>query len=334
MSQRQNQSATYLPVVLITGCSSGIGSALAHLFYAQENFRVVVTARMKSLDLLKSTYLENERFLIRSLDITDDEQISDLVSEIYQRWRAIDVVINNAGICYRSVLEHMDEESELHQLKTNYLGPMSLTRAVLPTMREKGAGKIINISSVSGMVAMPTMGSYSASKGALESASEALWYEMKPFGVSVSIVQPGFVDSQSFRNVYFSKKAKLSAALLGPYSLYYSSIAPFIARLMKLSNATPEKIAKRILHTVQKKNPPLWVPVTYDAHLFNALKRFLPHSFFYNLMFRLLPKSSQWSEKYPHLKGKVSETRSTEASFPIEGQSTEPRPTEHDHFGP
>ncbi len=289
----------YQPVILVTGCSSGIGKALAELLWAMPQYRVVVTARASSLSALESKFSDNARFLIRALDVTDDEQIVDVVGEIYKKWRAVDIVINNAGISYRSVLEHMDEHSELHQLKTNYLGPMSLTRMVLPTMREKGFGRIINISSVSGLVAMPTMGSYSASKAALESASESLWYEMKPFGVKVSIVQPGFVHSESYRNVYYSKKAQLSESLLGPYSLYYRSITPFIEKLMKLSRTTPEEIAEKILGVIESENPPLWVPISLDAFVFNMMRRLMPHWLYYNVMFWLMPRSDEWSQKYP-----------------------------------
>jgi short-subunit dehydrogenase len=262
----------------------------------------VITARRKSIDRLAQEFPEGESCLVRELDVTNDLQIIHVISEIFQKWRSIDVLINNAGISFRSTLEHMDEQTELVQLHTNYLGPMSLIRAVLPGMRERGSGRIINISSMSGMMAMPTMGSYGASKAALESASEALWYEMKPFGVGVSIVQPGFVHSESFRNVYFSKKGQLSEALGGPYSIYYKSLAPFVARFMKFSKVTPQKIAKRIFNLAQSRRPPLWVPVTFDAYFFRLLKRLIPSFWFYNFIFSLLPYSSKWGVKYPNPK--------------------------------
>jgi short-subunit dehydrogenase len=294
------ENESYKPVVLITGCSSGIGSALAKLFLTTTEYRVVVTAREHSMQHLHETFQESERFMIRSLDVTNNDQIEELVADIYRTWRGIDVLINNAGISYRSVAEHMDEDSELLQLKTNYLGPMAITRSILPTMREKGRGKIVNISSVSGLVAMPTMGSYSASKAALEAASEALWYEMKPFGVNVSIIQPGFVHSDSYRNVYFSKKANLSKVLNGPYSIYYRSLTPFIEKLMSYSRVTPDKIAARILSVIESDSPPLWVPVTTDAKIFSLMKRLMPNRLFYFLMFKFLPSISEWGAKYPN----------------------------------
>lgn len=286
-------------VILITGCSSGIGFALAKLFHNEKQFKVIVTARVKSMITLNNTFDESDRFIIRELDITSDSQISTLTSEIFKLWHGIDILINNAGICYRSVVEHMDEESELHQLRTNYLGPMSLIRAILPAMRERGQGHIINISSVSGMFSMPTMGSYSASKAALQSSSEALWYELKPFGVKISIIQPGFIHSDSVQNIYYSKKATLSIALESVYSIYYSSFSSFVEKLMKLSQTTPEKIAKRILKLIHEKKPALWVPVTIDAHLFKVLRHLLPQHLFHYLMYKMLPNSKAWTIKLP-----------------------------------
>ncbi|MEI7973288.1 MAG: SDR family oxidoreductase [Bdellovibrio sp.] len=281
-------------VVLITGCSSGIGLALAKVFYLQQDSRVIITARPRSIGVLHKLFTESDRVIIRELDITDDKNISHLITEVFLKWRRIDILINNAGICYRSVVEHMDEESELHQLKTNYLGPMSLIRAILPAMRDRGFGHIVNISSASGMLSMPTMGSYSASKSALQSASEALWYELKPFGVKVSIVQPGFVNSNSFNNVCYPKKAQLSLSLDAPYSSYYTSFSRFVAKLMKLSPTNPDQIAQQIAKLVRKKNPPLWIPVSVDIQLYSFLRFILPQKVFHPIMFKLLPNPSAW----------------------------------------
>lgn len=291
------------PVILVTGCGSGIGLALAHLLYQLPKYRVIVTAHHgHSVAELKKALPENERFMIHELDVTQPVQRENLIAYVYSKWRAIDVIVNNAGISYRSVIEHMDDESELKQIDTNYLGPMSLLRLVIPSMRENNSGKIINISSVSGMVAMPTMASYSASKHALEGASEALWYELRPYGISVTLVQPGFIKSNSFEKVYASKKAQLSYDLEGPYSEYYSNMGPFIKQLMERSPSTPEKIAQQILQLIQQKNPPLWSSATIDAALFFWIRKLLPRRFFHRIMYFLLPNANKWGEKYkkPH----------------------------------
>ena len=288
--------------VLVTGCSTGIGKSLAEAFIKTGKYNVAITARKKSLHILRHNFTDDEFTTIHPLDITSDEDIETTTYEIFKKWKKIDILINNAGIAYRSVFEHMDEESEYHQLKTNYLGPMSLIRAVLPSMRENKSGHIINISSVSGMVAMPTMGSYSASKAALDSATKALWYETKPFGIKVSIVQPGFVHSESFKNVYLPPKARLSLALDGPYSEYYQSLSPFIAKFMGYSNMTPEKIASRVLKITELKYPPLTIPVTFDALVFETLTRLLPTRLFHALMFKMLPNSKYWIKKNASIK--------------------------------
>lgn len=285
-------------VILVTGCSSGLGLAIAKYLYQNLKYRVIVTAREASLNQLKEFFKESDRFMMRKFDVTQNDDIEELINEISILWGGVDVIINNAAICYRSVTEHMDEDSELQQLKTNYLGPMSVIRSLLPQMRERGSGHIINISSVSGMLSMPTMGSYSASKQALEAATEALWYEVKPFGIKVSIVQPGFINSDSFKKVYYSPKAILSDELAGPYAEFYSYFRPFIERYMRYSRATPESIAKKVLNLIESTNPSLWNPVTEDAYLFNMLRKSMPRKLFHKIMFYFLPGSKTWGGRY------------------------------------
>ncbi|OQW50844.1 MAG: oxidoreductase [Proteobacteria bacterium SG_bin7] len=296
---KRSQTTRYKPVILVTGCSSGIGLAIAELLASQKNYRLVVTARETSLETLYAKFEENEDLWIRPLDVTDPASRLILVGEIRQKWRGVDILVNNAGISYRAVIEHMTVEDELHQFHTNYFGPTALIRAVLPHMRETGRGKIINVSSVSGMLAMPTMASYSASKHALEGLSEALWYEVKPLGINVTLVQPGFVNSKSFTRVHYTRKSDptLSEEL---YSDYYEHMTPFIERLMGLSRTTPEQVAKKVLKVIQLQDPPLWVPATPDANIFYYLRRFIPRNLLLPLLFALLPKARLWANRYTH----------------------------------
>lgn len=290
----------YKPVVLITGCGSGIGLALAHLFEKQNQYRVVVTARSKSLSILTKLFQENDRFLIRELDVCDDHSRRHLVSEIIERWGCVDILVNNAGISFRSVVEHMSESDERLQMTTNYFGPMELIKLVIPSMRTKGRGKIINVSSVSGMLAMPTMASYSASKYALEGATESLWYEMRPFGVDVSLIQPGFIHSNSFQNVYYSDKSKTEESHEGPYTEFYRSMAPFVEKLMGLSRSPPEKVAQLVLDVILTVRPPLWIPATFDAEFFYYLRRIFPRRLLSPFLFRCLPNVKKWGTRYTH----------------------------------
>lgn len=292
--------STFKPVVLITGCASGIGLALAELLQDEMHYRVVITARASSLSVLTEKFTETERFLIRPLDVTRDDERERLISEINERWSGVNILINNAGISFRAVVEHMSESEEQQQFAANYFGPVAMIRAVLPYMRTLGRGKIINVSSVSGMLAMPTMGSYSASKHALEGLSEALWYEVRPLGISVSLIQPGFVHSQSFLNVRYSSKSGAIREMDGLYADYYENMAPFIARLMGMSLTTPQHVARRILKVIQRENPPLWIPATLDAMLFYYLRRFVPRKILLPLLFAALPNVRKWGRKYTH----------------------------------
>jgi short-subunit dehydrogenase len=296
--KRTGRVQTFKPVVLVTGCSSGIGFALAELLYRRSEYRVVVTCRQKSFDELKKRFDQTERFMVRAMDVISEVDRIHLVSEIEQLWGGVNILVNNAGISYRSVVEHMTEHDELRQMATNYLGPVGLIRLVLPYMRKQGRGKIISISSVSGMLAMPTMASYSASKYALEGFCEALWYETKPLGISVSLVQPGFIHSNSFRNICYTPMSLPEVSFAGPYSDYYRHMGPFVEKLMGLSTTTPEKVAELIVRVIQTEDPPLWIPATLDAKLFYYLRRLLPRRFFLPFLFAALPGARHWGEGY------------------------------------
>ena len=292
-----DRQQTYKPVILVTGCGSGVGLALSKFLYQIESYRVVITARPHSLEFLQKTFKESDRFLIRALDITSEANRSAVVAEVFKKWGAINILVNNAGISYRSVVEHMTEADEFRQMSTNYLGPVGLIRAVLPHMRNRGRGKIINVSSVSGMLAMPTMASYSASKYALEGMSEALWYEARPLGISVSLVQPGFINSESFRKVNYSEFSAPDART-GPYVDYYEKMEPFIERLMHKSITTPESIARLIVKLIRTEKPPLWVPATLDAFVFYYLRRLVPRRILLPILFWALPGARRWAADY------------------------------------
>jgi len=284
-------------VVLLTGAGTGIGLALVRKLW-NSDYRIVATARESSLSRLSSPpFRETSRFLIRPLDVTKEAERIRLVDEIRSRWGGVDVLVNNAGISYRSVFEHMSEEDEILQMNTNYLGPIGLIRLVLPEMRAKRSGHIINVSSVGGMMAMPTMGSYSASKFALEGASEALWYELRPWGIRTSLIQPGFIHSNSFRHVYLSERAKKSIADNDDYSAHYEHMSCFITGLMERTIATPESVADHIIATMESKRPALRVPATIDAFFFTFLRRFMPRRLYHWILYRNIPGIKSWGPK-------------------------------------
>lgn len=284
------------PVVLVTGCASGIGLALARRLRDWHGAHAVITARASSLGRLRDAgFEEGERLWLRALDVTRNSERKRIVSEIDDKLGGVDVLINNAGLTFRSVHEHLHTDEIDEQMSINFLGPMDLARLVLPSMRRKRMGHIVNVSSVGGMMAMPTMGVYSASKFALEGASEALWYEMRPWNVAVTLVQPGFIRSESFRKVRLSRDAEAMRAIDGnPYGAVYESMTPFIETLMNWAIATPDTVAKRVLRTLDRPNPPLRVSATMDARVFYMLRRLLPRRLYHAVLYRCLPNVRRW----------------------------------------
>lgn len=282
--------------VLVTGASSGLGLALARQLIRRGDRRLVLTARQSSLTRFKAQGIHpGDRVWLRALDVTDRAQRVAVVEEIDADWGGVDVLVNNAGVSYRSVVEHVNQVERLAQMEVNFLGPMHLMRLVLPGMRERRGGRIINVSSVGGMMAMPTMSIYSASKFALEGVSEALWYEVRPWGIHVTLVEPGFIRSSSFANTRYTLDSFYSSTNeRDPYHAHYEHMEPFIERTMNRAWATPEKLARRIDRLIRQRRPPLRAPATIDAHLFSLMRRLLPRGLYHRLLYRLLPRVSSW----------------------------------------
>lgn len=287
---------TERPVVLLTGASAGLGLVIARQLLARDRYRVILSARRASLGRFAACGIHETRHVcLRPLDVTLPEEREAVVAEADAHWGGVDVLINNAGVAYRAVTEHVRDDERFAQLDVNYLAPMELARLCLPRMRDKRAGRILNVSSVSGMMAMPTMSIYSASKFALEGASEALWYEVRPWNIHVSLIQPGFINSSSFQNVRFSQLAlEARDRPDGPYAAHYRFMGFFIERVMQRVKATPERVARRVLRTMERRHPPLRVSATLDATAFSLLRRLVPRRFYHWLLYRNLPNIRSW----------------------------------------
>jgi NAD(P)-dependent dehydrogenase (short-subunit alcohol dehydrogenase family) len=179
-------------VILITGCSSGFGLLTAARLAAKGHF---VWASMR--DLSRKKLLEDElakrqtQAFIRELDVTKPSTIKKVIEEIQKTHFHIDVLVNNAGYGLAGFFEDLSEEEIRAQMEVNFFGVQSVCREVIPLMRRRSQGKIINISSIAGRVASPCLGAYNTSKWALEAFSESLYYELGLFGISVSLVEPG-----------------------------------------------------------------------------------------------------------------------------------------------
>ncbi len=280
------------PVVLITGAAAGIGLALAKLL-SEKDYRLILTARGESLKRLQKEFVESDRLIMRQMDVRKPNERKDVINEVIELWGGVDVLVNNAGISYRAVTEHMSETDEINQMMVNYFGPRSLAKLTLPLMRMKQRGCIINVSSLSGIMGMPTMGAYSASKHALEGAMESLWYEAKPWNITVAIIEPGFINSNGYKNVKFSPGSHRSIENpSNPYHFYYKNMGDFVGRWMRNSFSTSESVAKIIFKTMNRANPPLRISATLDSTLFNFIRKILPEFFLTHLKYLFLPKEN------------------------------------------
>ncbi|MEM9074295.1 MAG: SDR family NAD(P)-dependent oxidoreductase [Myxococcota bacterium] len=286
--------------VLITGASTGLGLALAKRLLRSQRYRLVLTARAESLSRFREHGIfGSDEVWIRPLDVRSHAQRVDVVREMELLWGGIDVLVNNAGVAYRAVVEHMEDADRVDQMEINFRAPMELIRLALPGMRRRERGRIVTISSVSGMMAMPTMSVYSASKFALEGAHEALWYEVRPWNVFVTLVRPGFIRSETFR---FVRRTELSrqgeADVTNAYHAHYRGMGGFIERVMRrFALQDHDDVAKVVARVMRQRRPPLRVSGTLDAWAFSMLRRLLPRRLYHALLYRNLPSVRQWGPK-------------------------------------
>jgi short-subunit dehydrogenase len=171
--------------VLVRGASSGLGAAVAHLFHRQE-FTVFGTSRPANPGSV-------HEFPILKLDVNSDASAKACVGEVLARAGRLDVLVNNAGFALAGAAEETSIEEAKEQFETNFFGVARMVKAVLVHMREVRSGRIITIGSLAGLMAIPYNAYYSSSKFPLEGYRKALWFERKPFGVAVSLIEPGFV---------------------------------------------------------------------------------------------------------------------------------------------
>ncbi|TAK59094.1 MAG: SDR family oxidoreductase [Dehalococcoidia bacterium] len=186
-----------MAVVLITGCSSGFGM-LAAVEFARRGDAVYASMRdtLKSGPLLDEAKAAGASVRVIPLDVTDAASVKAAVADMMAREGRIDVLVNNAGVGMHGPVEEA-EDDEAHALfETNVFGLLRVTRAVAPQMRAQGSGAIVNVSSLAGKVSSPFGGLYAATKHAVEALSDALYFELHPFGVRVSVVEPGDFETR------------------------------------------------------------------------------------------------------------------------------------------
>lgn len=189
-------------VVLVTGASMGIGEALARA-YAAQGARLVLAARSAERLRQVAAALPQGRVLVVPTDLTDPRQIPELVDRALQRFGRVDILVNNAGVGLFSTVSDMDRVQFQRLFALNVFAPIHLIQTVLPLMKYRRQGQIVNISSVAGYVALPAMGAYSASKFSLRALSDTLRVELKQFGIHVLGVYPGRIRTSFVNNAYW-----------------------------------------------------------------------------------------------------------------------------------
>ncbi len=252
--------------IMITGASRGFGKLWAEALLQRGDNVVAAVRNLDSLDSLVAKY--GERLLPLELDVTDRAASFQAVAKAKAHFGSIDVLINNAGFGLFGAIEESSEAEARAQMETNFFGLLWLTQAVLPIMREQQHGHIIQLSSVLGVVSVPILGIYNASKFAVEGLSETLASEVKGFGINVTLVEP---------NQFATDWAGTSAKQAESISAYDQVRAGFYSQVTEDSIGIPEATTAGILELIDSKNPPLrlllgkvgnpWIKQVYQGKL-------------------------------------------------------------------
>ncbi len=239
-------------IVLVTGCRSGFGLLTAveaarrgHTVYAGLRDLDTADALVETAQGLDVTPVQ--------LDVTSARDRDTVVAAIVEAHGRLDALVNNAGVALGGAMEQLDEDELRKVFDVNVLGLWALTKAVLPTMRAQGSGTIIQVSSVSGRMAMPGLGAYAASKFALEGMSEAWRHELKPFGIRMAVVEPG-----PFKTDIWGRNRALSRHALDPESPYapmVQGLEAAVARIAQDRAEDPTVVSNHIADLLERPGP-------------------------------------------------------------------------------
>jgi NAD(P)-dependent dehydrogenase (short-subunit alcohol dehydrogenase family) len=251
--------------VLVTGASSGIGAAIASLFH-RRGFMVYGTSRSADPGSVRE-------FPMLKLDVNSDASANACVNEVLARTGRLDVLVNNAGFALAGAAEETSIEEAKEQFETNFFGVVRMVKAALPHMRETRSGRIITIGSLAGLVAIPYNAFYSSTKFALEGYMEALWFELKPFGIGVSLIEPGFIRTA------INQATRFAGEPLTAYDGPRDRALAVIDRSVE-NGIGPEAVAKAVFRAAQKRDPQLRYRVGADARWLPRLKNATSWNFF------------------------------------------------------
>ena len=259
-------------VVLITGGSSGIGKAIGEYLLAK-NYKVYGTSRNPD------RFKENFPFPLLPLDVTDLDSINACVALLLEKEQTIDVLINNAGVGITGPLEETPIQEIQKAFSTNLYGPIQLTNAVLPSMRDQQRGHIINITSIAGYMGLPYRGIYSATKAALEITTEAYRMEVMQFGIQMTNVAPGdFATNIAAGRYHAPLKAN------SPYKKAYGATLKMMDADVD-SGQNPIKMAEAVYHIINKRTPKVRYTVGAFLQKFSIiLKKILPSKMYEKIL--------------------------------------------------
>jgi NAD(P)-dependent dehydrogenase (short-subunit alcohol dehydrogenase family) len=238
------------PVWFITGCSTGFGRELASHALSL-GYPTVVTARdtTQVADLVAG---HEDLALVLSLDVTDEAQVKAAVAAAEQRFGRIDVLVNNAGIGYFGSFEESDMADVHRMFDINVWGLVAMTRAVLPGMRQRRSGTIVNVSSVGGIVSFPSVSFYHGTKYAVEGMSESLSIELAPLGIKVLLVEPS-----AFRTDWAGRSAAQATFTIADYDTTAKARTEMARGYSGKQPGDPKRAAAAIVKAVESPNPPL-----------------------------------------------------------------------------
>ncbi|MEV6286123.1 oxidoreductase [Kribbella sp. NPDC051770] len=242
----------------ITGCSTGLGRAFAEALLARGD-NVVVTARdVESVQDLADAYAGTA--LALPLDVTDDGQVADAVAAAEKRFGGIDVLVNNAGYGYRAAVEEADDADVRLLFETHVFGSVRTIKAVLPGMRERRAGTIVNLSSIGARISPPGSGYYAAVKAAVEALTLSLRKEVAPLGITAMVVEPG-----GFRTDFAGRSLQQSAEAIGDYAETAGKRRKENDTVHGTQPGDPAKAAAALIEAVESDHPPYMLLLGNDA---------------------------------------------------------------------
>ena len=235
------------PVWFITGCSTGFGREIARLAI-ERGFRTVITARDPAS---LQDFAAAENALILELDVTRPEQVAAAMRTAQARFGGVDVLVNNAGIGYFGAVEESEETEVRKMFEVNFFGTSRMIQAVLPGMRQRRRGVIVNFSSIGGLRSFPAVGYYNATKFAVEGLSEALWQEVEPLGIKVVVVEPS-----GFRTDWAGRSANEAVLELADYVGTAGLWREQVRQISGKQAGDPVRAAQAILAAVGADSPP------------------------------------------------------------------------------